>query len=164
MQVMKRAVVLLLLVTACSGSSGGSSGSPKAAYLAKAEAICSSANTALDDAKKQLPPNIAAVPAYVHRLVDIARKDVTDLKALTPPKDDATDVQAKFIGPLTEQLADGDAFAAKVDAAAKAKDNVTLTKLVLDPPTKTRVDVAWMKSYGFTACVKAADTGAAAGK
>jgi hypothetical protein len=161
---MKRALVLLVLVTACSGSSSGKAADPKASYIAKAEAICASANTALADAKKQLPPNIGAVPAYVHKLVDIARTNVTDLRAVTPPKSDSADVQAKLIGPLTQQLADGDAFAAKVDAAAKAKDNATLTRLVLDPPTKTRVDLTWMKSYGFTACVKAADTGGAAGK
>lgn len=161
---MKRAVVLLLLVAACGGSSGGKTVSPKAQYLAKAEALCAATNTELAAAKKSLPTDIAAVPAYVHRLVDIARKDVDDLKGLTPPPDDAAEITTKLLDPLTAQLADGDAFVAKVDAAAAKKDNTALTALVLNPPTKTRVDVAWMKSYGFSACVKAADTGAAAGK
>ncbi|GAC1441507.1 MAG: hypothetical protein NVSMB55_09500 [Mycobacteriales bacterium] len=161
---MKRALAVLLLVAACGGgSSGSSSGSDKAAYLTKAEAICTASNSELKVAKKTLPPDIAAVPPYVHKLIDIARRDVTDLSALTPPKADAADITSKVIAPLKAQLLDGDAYAAKIDAAAAAKDNATLTDLVLHPPTKTRADVAFMKSYGFKACVKAADTGNTAG-
>ena len=160
---MKRALVVLLLIAACGGSSGTKSGSDKAAYLAKAEAICTTSNSDLAVAKKALPADTAAVPPYVHKLVDIARKDVTDLSALTPPKADAAAIDAKVIAPLKAQLADGDAYAGKVDAAAAAKDNAKLTDLVLHPPTKTRADVAFMKTYGFKACVKAADTGNTAG-
>lgn len=156
---MKRALVLLVLVAACGGGSS-TSASAKDAYVTKADAACASANAQLAQAKKEQPTSVAAVPPYVHRLVDIARKTLQDVSGLTPPKKDAADVQAKLIGPLTQQLADGDAFATKVDAAAAAKDNAKLTSLVLNPPTKTRVDVAWMKSYGFKDCVKAADTGA----
>lgn len=160
---MRRALVLLFLVAACGGSSGGASGDGKAAYLAKAEAVCATSNSELETARKSPPTSSAAVPAYVHKLLDIARKDVTDLSALTPPKADAAAIEAKVIGPLKAQLADGDAFATKVDAAAAAKDNAKLTDLILHPPTTTRVDVGFMKSYGFKACVKAADTGGTAG-
>jgi len=161
---MKRALVVLLLVAACGGSgSGSTSTGGRAAYLIKAEAICTTSNADLEAAKKTLPPDTAAVPPYVHKLVDIARKDVTDLSALTPPKADAAAIEAKVIAPLKAQLADGDAYAARVDAAAAAKDNTKLTDLILHPPTKTRADVAFMKSYGFKACVKAADTGNTAG-
>jgi len=160
---MKRALVLLLLVAACGGGSSGSkTGSDKADYLAKAEAVCMTSNADLETAKKTLPPDSAAIPAYVHKLVDIARKDVTDLSALTPPQADAADIEAKVIAPLKAQLADGDAFATSVDAAAAAKNNAKLTDLILHPPTKTRVDVAFMKSYGYKQCVKAADTGGTA--
>jgi hypothetical protein len=156
---MRRALVLLLLVAACGGSDNGSD--PKADYLTKAEAVCAQANDALAVAKKAQPTAIDAVPPYVHKLVEIARTNVDDLAALTPPSAAAKDVETKVIAPLRAQLADGDAYAAKVDAAAAKKDTVALTQLIFNPPTKTRVDVAWMKSYGFSACVKAADTGAA---
>lgn len=159
---MKRALVLVLLVAACGGSSGGDKADPKASYVAAAEKVCSKANEQLAAAKKEQPADISKVPAYVHRLVDIARQNVTDVSALTPPEKDAADVKAKLTGPLEQQLADGDAFAAKVDAAAAKKDNAGLFNLVTHPPTTTRVDVPWMKSYGFSACVTAADTGAAA--
>lgn len=157
---MRRALVLLLLpIAACGGSDSGSD--PKADYLSKAEAVCDKANSALAAAKKEQPSAIDAVPAYVHKLVEIARTNVDDLAALTAPTKDAKDLDAKVLTPLRAQLADADAYAAKVDAAAAKKDTVTLTQLVFNPPTKTRVDVAWMKSYGFSSCVKAADTGAA---
>ena len=157
---MRRALVLLLLVAACGGSSSGSAaGGGKAAYLKQAEAICTTANADTAAAKKALPADVAAVPAYVHKLVDVARKDVTDLSALTPPKADAAELQTKVFAPLKAQVADADTFAGKVDAAAAAKDNTALTALILHPPTKTRVDVAFMKSYGFKQCVTAADTG-----
>lgn len=156
---MTRALVLVLLLAACGGGSGKTD--PKAAYVAAAEAVCAKANTELAAAKKEQPTAVTAVPAYVHRLVEIARSNVKELTALAPPPGDAAQVKSKLLDPLAQQLADGDAFAAKVDAAAAKKDSAGLFRLVTNPPTTTRVDVAWMKSYGFTACVKAADTGAA---
>lgn len=163
---MKRAlVVLVLLVAACGGSSGGAGKTDeKAAYVAKAEAVCSKANAQLADAKKAQPTAVAGIPPYVHKILDIARSTLSDLTALTPPSKDSAEVKAKLLDPLGQQLADGTTFSAQVDAAAKAGDNAKLTQLVFNPPTKTRVDLAWMRSYGFSACVKAADTGASTGK
>jgi hypothetical protein len=159
---MKRALVLLMLVAACGGSSGGGKVSAKASYLADAENVCATANTRLAEAKKALPSGVTEIPAYVHTLLDLAKKTLDDLSALTPPPDDAVQIKAKVLDPLGQQYADGQAFAVKVDAAAKAKDTQTLTQLAFNPPTKTRVDIAWMKTYGFKACVTAADTGAPA--
>jgi hypothetical protein len=159
---MKRALVLLLLVAACGGSSGGAGSNPKATYLSKAEAICANANTEIAAAKKNTPAGITQVPAYVHKLLDLAKQTLDDLSALTPPAGDTAAVKAKLLDPLGQQFTDAQTFAAKVDAAAAKKDSATLTQLVFNPPTKTRVDIAWMKSYGFKACVTAADTGAAA--
>lgn len=160
---MKRGLVLLLLVAACGGSTGGNKGGEKAAYVAKAEAVCAKANTQLADAKKTTPAGVADIPPYVHKLLDIARSTLTDLSALSPPSKDAVEVKGKLLDPLGQQLADGTTFAAQVDAAAKAGDNAKLTQLVFNPPTKTRVDLAWMRTYGFKACVTAADTGASSG-
>jgi hypothetical protein len=150
-------LVLPLLATGCGGSSGD--GGAKKAYLAKAEAICAKANAQLAQAKKEQPTAIPAVPPYVHRLVNIARDDVNALSALTPPSKDASALQAKVLQPLREQLKEADDYAKKVDAAAARKDPAALTQLVFNPPTTTRADIAWMKTYGFKACAKAADTG-----
>jgi hypothetical protein len=161
---MKRALVLVMLVAACGGSSGGGkAASAKSAYLAKAEAICATASADLTTAKKQQPSAISAIPPYVHRIVDIAKQTFDDLSGLTPPSGDVAALKAKVLDPLGRQLAVAQAFAGNVDAAAAKKDNAALTQLVLNPPTKTQVDVAWMKSYGFKTCVAAADTGGTAG-
>jgi hypothetical protein len=160
----KRALVLLLLVTACGGSSAAPKADAKASYVAKAEAVCTKANAQLAVAKKAQPTAVAGIPPYVHKLLDIARTTLSDLSSLTPPSQDAVDVKAKLLDPLGQQLADGTSFAAQVDAAAKSGDNAKLTQLVFNPPTKTRVDLAWMRGYGFTTCVTAADTGASTGK
>lgn len=159
---MRRVTVLvLLLATGCGGSNGAATDS-KAAYLGRAEAICAKANAQVAQAKKQQPTDVAAVPAYVHRLVGIARQDVQELSALTPPKQDAAQIQAKVLEPLARQLAAADAFAAQVDAAAKRNDSAALFALVTHPPTKAQVDLTWMKSYGFTGCLQAVNPGAGA--
>jgi hypothetical protein len=159
---MKRALALVLLVAACGGSSGGDSGDPKADYIAKAESICAKANTQIDAAKKNTPAGTDEVPAYVHKLLDLAKQTLDDLSLLSPPKDDAAEVKAKLLDPLTQLSAEGQTFAGKVDEAAAKNDSATLTQLVFNPPTKTRVDIAWMKSYGFKGCVTTADTGGTA--
>ena len=157
---MKRALVLVLLVAACGGSSGDKHDA-KSVYLTKAEGICAKANIEVAAAKKNTPTAIADVPPYVHKLLDLAKQTLDDVSRLSPPSADAAEVKAKLLDPLGQQYADGQAFAAKVDAAAAKNDSATLTQLVFNPPTKTRVDVAWMKKYGFKECVTAADTGGA---
>src|SRR3954465_10013928 len=126
---MKRALVLVLLVAACGGSSGDKGDSAKASYLSKAEAVCAAANADLAKAKKETPTAVTAVPAYAHRLVDIASKNVSDLSALSPPSDDAVDIKAKVLDPLGQQVADGNAYVAQIDAAANANDSAKLTQL-----------------------------------
>src|SRR3954447_17006589 len=115
---MKRALVLVLLVAACGGSSGGAKGNPKADYLSKAEAICAKANTQIDAAKRNTPAGTDGVPAYVHKLLDLAKQTLDDLSVLSPPSSDAAEVKTKLLDPLTQQYADGQTFAGKVDEAA----------------------------------------------
>jgi hypothetical protein len=157
---MKRMLVLLMLVAACGGGSGGKAASAKSTYLAAAEAICAGVNTKVTAAKKEQPTAIADIPPYVHRILLLGHSTYDELSKLAPPPADAAAIKAKIISPLATQLAAGDAFAAAVDAAAAKKDTAKLTSLVFNPPTKTSVDLAWMKTYGFTECLKAANTGA----
>jgi hypothetical protein len=115
---------------------------------------------AVADARKQQPTAIADIPPYVHRILTLGHSTYDELSTLTPPPADAAAIKAKVISPLAEQLHTGDVFAAAVDAAAAKKDTAKLTSLVFNPPTKTTVDLAWMKTYGFSECLKAANTGA----
>jgi hypothetical protein len=147
-------VLVLLLVTACSGK--GSSTAAKADYIKKAEDICRKANT--EQSALKTPTAVDGLSAYVSQVVDIADRATQGLKALKPPAGDAKALQEKVFGPLTAQLELGHAYADKVAVAVKAQDNATLIKLFADPPNKTKADLAWMRSYGFAACVDAADT------
>jgi hypothetical protein len=155
----KHALVLLALLTvaACSaGSSAAAAGKAKADYLAKAEVICTKANTQQAALKK--PLSAADLAPYVHSLVSIADQSTTALLRLTPPQADGKELHAQLLDPLSTQLAKAKTFDAAVAKAVKAKDQVGLVKLLSDPPTKTVANLTWMRSYGFHACVDAADT------
>jgi hypothetical protein len=151
-------LAVLVLVTAC--SSGGTTvqtgGVSRADYLTRAEAICTTANTAQSVLKT--PTAVDALAPYVTRIVAIADKAATDLSALEPPKADKKALEEKVLTPLREQLVIGHDYAGKVAVAAGKKDNAALVQLLGNPPTKTKADLRWMKDYGFKECVDAADT------
>jgi hypothetical protein len=152
-------VLVLLLATACSGGSAAAvaAGPSRADYVRAAEKICAEANAK----QKALttPTSLPALAPYVSRVVAIADEATTRLAALSPPVKDRADLQAKVLGPLQSQLADGHVYADKVAAASKANDLKTLGELLTNAPTATRADLRFMKSYGFTECIEAADTG-----
>ena len=154
---MKRfGVLLLLTVTACGGGSGAGDKAAKAAYVGKAEAIC---RVAVTRQKALTPPGtVDALAPYVDDTVRIAVTATRDLSALSPPRADKAALQAKFLGPLQAQADDATRYAADVTAASKNNDQAALGRLALSPPTKPRADLAYLKAYGFTACVDAADT------
>ena len=158
---MKRALVVLLLVAACGGGPEDDQQSPRETYVQAAEVICANANRELAEATKQRPAAIDAIPPYVGRIVEIARKNVTSLGSLIQPGPDAADLNAKLLDPLREQLEVAERYEADVAAAAKAKDSAAVLRLVTAPPTETRADLAWMRSFGFEECVTAADTAGA---
>lgn len=152
---MKRLAVLVL-VAACSGGGGPSGGISKADYLRQAEVICAKANQ--QQSALKTPTAVEALAPYVAQVVAIADEAATALAALEAPKADQSDLTAKVLTPLKEQLVVGHAYADQVAVAAKARDNAALVQLLGNPPTKTRADLRWMKDYGFKDCVEAADT------
>ena len=131
--------------------------SDKDRYLARAEAVCASANTELAAVKKTQPSSTDLLPAFVKAIVDVGRTTVDKLAALTPPAADRAQIDAKVIAPLKAQVVLGDAYTAKVAKAVKDKDPALLG-LLTAPPKETKADLAFMRSYGFTTCVTAADT------
>lgn len=153
---MKRLIpVLLVAATACGG--GGSSGGPsKAAYVKQAEAIC--ADAVAKQKALAFPTAVDKLAPYVTDLVAVAVKATDRLKALTPPAEDAAALQSHFLGPLEDQAVEAQRYADDVTAASKSNDQAALGRLALSPPTKPKADLAYLKKYGFTACVDAADT------
>jgi len=163
-------LVPLLLVSACSGGSspegsssqGSSSGSPssgrpdKSTYLAQAEELC--AQGVAQQKKLVAPTAIGDFAPYVQQLVQVAATTTRGLTALTPPDADAAQLRAKVLDPLQAQLRLAQTFADEVQAATKGNDQAALGRLALNPPTKAKADLAFMRSYGFSTCVDAADT------
>lgn len=157
------ALLPLLLIAACSGgggSSGASAPSPKvdakASYLAAAEAVCARGVAA--QKKLVSPTSVSAFGTYVQDLVKVAETTTDALAALTPPAADRSALQDKVLGPLKQQLSTAKAFSADVQAATRAGDQAALGRLALSPPTQPKADLAFMRSYGFSSCVDAADT------
>jgi hypothetical protein len=153
---MKPALVLvpLALVAACSSS--GASGLSKSAYVQKAEALCAKANTDID--ALTTPTDPAGLPAYVQSVVDIAANATTALGKLDAPSKDKAELDSKMLAPLRAQVSEGRGLVTKVRAAVASGDQKALGELVASPPTMTKADLAWMRAYGFKACVTAADT------
>lgn len=141
-------------LTACSsGGSGGSLPDRRAAYLKQAEAVCQQANDKA--AALQTPTSLTAIPAFADQGLALVRSTVSSLKAVPPPAEDRAQIEAKVLTPLTSDEATAAAYVDKVKAAAAANDNATLLRLVQERP-RTTADVAFMRSYGFDQCIKAA--------
>jgi hypothetical protein len=158
---MKRLTVLLpllLLATACGGSDKEqvAQGLSKADYLTKAEAICARLNTEVD--KLTFPTSVAAVPGFVEQTLQIAEAATGEIKALEPPAADKADIKAKVLDPLDGQVAVGRAFLDQIKAAVAKNDTAAVGRLIANPPTGSKADLAWMRSYGFKQCVEAANT------
>ncbi len=146
----------VLLLGGCS-SSGTTSAedATRSAYIVKAEAVCARANTALTAV--HAPKTNTEIPAYVHQVATLAAGTIRELDLLTPPAKDAAQLHARFLDPLLKQSDAGIRFDLEVKAAGS--DQRTLLALLAKAPTKTVADLAYLRSYGFHQCVKAADTG-----
>lgn len=152
----RRLLLLPVLVLAAACSGGSDDADAKAAYLADAEAVCAKAVEAQKAAGTPNAP--AAIPAFVRQVVTIASDASAELNALEPPEADAAELEEKFLGPLRQQVTEGQAFAKKVEDTAKGGDTSKVLALLGEAPLQAKADLEWMKSYGFTACVDAADT------
>ena len=149
-------LVPLALLAGCSGGSKATGGVSKADYIKKAEVICTKA--VADQKALKTPTTPDLIPAYVAGVIAIADAATTGLAALEAPKADKKALEAKVIEPLQGQLAVAHDYYDQIVAATKNKDQKALVKLLGNPPTDAKADLRWMKSYGFTQCVDAADT------
>ena len=153
----KHALLLALVAAAaCSGSSSGGLAKARTDYVVKAEAVCDKANR--EQKALTTPTSVKELSPYVDAVVRIADESTTALMEISPPAHDRADLDKHVFTPLHDQLVTARSYADKVRAAAKKNDAIELAKLLSDPPNKTRADLAWMRTYGFRACVEAADT------
>jgi hypothetical protein len=148
------AVLPLLAVAACSGGSSATAG--RASYLEKAEAICTEAIA--EQKALKTPATATELSPYVDAIVRLADETTTDLLRVPAPGKDKAALDRHVFTPLHGQLLSLRTYADKVRAAARSKDQIALVKLLSNPPSRTAVDLAWMRAYGFRSCVEAADT------
>ena len=155
----RRLMLLPAIALALSGCSGDGSGEDdaaavKAAYVQRAAAVC---DRAAKDRDALTPPTGAAgLAPYVRSLVAIADRAEAELSALTPPEPDRAALQAKLLDPLAASVAQGEQFAAKVEAAGD--DQARLAQLLGQAPTATGIDLDYLRSYGLNSCVAAIST------
>ncbi len=142
------AVLLVLTVSACGGGGSSASDDVKAAYVTDASTICSDASAEAD--ALGTPSDAAGLVAAVDTLVALGEKAQTDLAALTPPEQDAADLQTKVLTPFSELVTAGKAFAAKVQAAGT--DSAALLPLLSQRPTGEGIDVDYLTGYGLKPC------------
>lgn len=155
---MKRTLLLLpllALATACSGGEDPAA-AEKAAFVEKAEAICTKANEARADVSITSEPD--AIPVAVRRLVTIASDASAELNALELPEADAAELDAKLLAPLREQVGRGQAYAKEVEETAAKGDQAAVLALLGKAPLDSGADLEFVEDYGLTACAKAADT------
>lgn len=138
-------VLPLLAVAACGGSDEPDA---KAAYVTEAGRVC---QVAKDDADALTTPTSASeIKPFVDNSLSIAKRAQGELAELTPPPEDAAELEAKVLDPFAALVAEGDAYAAKVDAAGT--DGAKLLPLLSQRPTAEGIDLEFLRSYGLGVC------------
>ena len=150
---MKRALAVLplLLLAACGGADAGADA--KTGYVGQATKVCEVAKTDADALPR--PTGATDLKAFVDNTVAIAKRAQGELAALTPPTADAADLKSKVLDPFAELVAQGEAYAKKVDAAGS--DQAKLLPLIAAKPTAAGIDLDYLRSYGLGVCADAID-------
>jgi hypothetical protein len=124
----------------------------KDAYVSAVNAICTRVESEAD--KIDEPTTAKDYESALTTLIGIIDRAQTDIKALTPPAEDASALQENFIGPNDEQAARFKSALPSVQSAAAANDTAAAEKafgdsLAEDNPQQDQ----WMTTYGLTACI-----------
>ena len=145
---MRRALLLTtaLLLTACGGGDDA-----KATFVDEAKAICERAQE--DSKTLKTPATPAEFAPYAQAVVGIAEQAQQDLETLELPEEDAAALRDKVLEPFADVVAEGQAFAAKVEAAGE--DQAKLLPLLSQVPDAGEVDLEYLRSYGLGTCADA---------
>lgn len=138
----------VLLLAACGGGED-----EKAAYLQDAKAVCESTTEQVEALTVPTAPEGFA--PYADSLVEILQTAHHELAGLTPPQDDAAELQEKVIDPLEELVADGKDYAEQVRAAGT--DQMTLLTLLSQRPSAEGIDTDFLRDYGLPTCAEAVE-------
>ncbi len=142
---MRRALLLstALLLSACGGGED-----EKAAFLEQATAVCEKA--AADGKALKTPSTPGEFAPYAESIVRIAEQAQQDLETLELPEADRADLESRVIEPFADVVAEGQAFAEKVEAAGE--DQAKLLPLLNQVPDSGEVDLEYLREYGLETC------------
>ena len=141
-------ILLVGTLVAAAGACGGSSykGLSKADYTTKADAICAAGNKKLTAVSKTLTPKSSLADfqkLYREDFANTTRDEITQLRALKPPKADRATL-SKMLDDLSTGV---DQLVAEVGGAKSIAD---LSKLKQPDSVKSATTAA--KAYGLAAC------------
>jgi hypothetical protein len=140
-------LLCLVMLTAC-----GDDGLSRAEFVSRAEALCGTANTALDDEPEPTTPQ--EIQPYFESLLATARETAEDLTALAADQPDAGAIDTIFLTPLRGQVAVLEEYLPKVQAAVEGgEQNLS----ALEEPDLPEADLDAMRDYGFDDCVQTAE-------
>jgi hypothetical protein len=139
----------VVLVAAC----GGSDGLPKEEFVERAEALCSSANDALDNEPQ--PESPEQITPYFERLLTTAEETTTELEELAADQPDEEEISRIFLTPLRGQVEVLQGYLPKVEEAVQEGEQGLAE---LPEPELPEADASAMRDYGFDACLETAQT------
>jgi hypothetical protein len=146
-------------VTGGTGATGGSAVATKAQFIAMADKVCRAASSQLKtrqtavnaaaklEAKHDTAAHRAALAAAVREETALARPQLDQLRALTPPAADRS-VVAKYIAAVASNADLIDQFAAAIDANSGRGVSVASAKLAEGKATADGL----AQGYGFKVC------------
>lgn len=162
------AVVLALALAACGGGDGDTDAQPspsassvsptpsamsKTEYVAAANAVCKRVLTEANAVTE--PKNGAEFASATEQLLKLVDDGQRDLRALTPPAEDATEVE-KFLSENEQQAEVLRTALPKIKAAAEGGDEATAQAEFATAFTQFNEiagkSEAWAKAYGLTEC------------
>jgi len=148
------AALLALLAAGCGGGGGGGSALSKADFISQGDAICTQAH--VDEAKIDFPtvdPTTASDSDLekfgdaIEQATEVDRKEVEDLRKLTPPEDFQDDWTEAM-----DELSEGLDHAEEAAAEANKHDAAGMKRELDATQAKANEANAKAKAYGLKVC------------
>lgn len=137
--------LLLVAISGCAGSSGVS----QAAYVREVNAACREGRT--EPPEPTAPAIEQSVLSAIEHEVTAARRIMEDVEAIKPPKDDASEIESAFIGPMQARIRKLEGLLPELSKAIAAEDADRINTLGEELGRAPSIS-DFATSYGLTEC------------
>lgn len=148
----RRRLLLPLLALALVGCSGGD---PKKEFIDEANGICEDAED--DFANLRQPTSVVELAPFAEKTLVIVQKAQRELAELTPPEQDRAELETRVLNPFAALVTEAEGFVEQVKAAGQ--DQAQLIALISKRPDPSKIDLAFLRSYGLGTCADAIQLG-----